>query len=465
MISQRIRGLYDLFVLVQAGLALVFYWLHLLAIERFYSEIVGQWNYLIYSVLMLLGILMEAIHRYNYDTEWFQKDLLQKHRIALRQTAFAAAPVVFFLVAAKDQGISRTFLFSFLPVLYLVLLLSSWKLPQVVANLIFDHASKDKTLLIGSSKKTLDLSDWLARKVPLGLEAVGVLCDEKLQMVGAFPVLGRVEDLERVIRREKITQVILVELPTFSIFLSKLTRQCELLGVRLLVMSDLEEKFRHQVVYMENDGRHFFGLRQEPLENPFNRAVKRSVDLAVCLPVLLFLLPPICLVVWILHRLQSRGPLFYSQTRSGLQNRPFQILKFRTMHPNQQSAARQASAQDKRIFPAGLWLRKWSIDELPQFWNVLRGEMSVVGPRPHLPEHNEYFSRMMKNYFIRSSVKPGITGLAQVRGFRGEAKEEELLKKRIESDISYLENWSLSMDLLIMVRTAWQMVFPPKSAG
>jgi lipopolysaccharide/colanic/teichoic acid biosynthesis glycosyltransferase len=105
-----------------------------------------------------------------------------------------------------------------------------------------------------------------------------------------------------------------------------------------------------------------------------------------------------------------------------------------------------------------------SLDELPQFWNVLRGEMSVVGPRPHLQEHNAWFSQVMKNYYVRSFVKPGITGLAQVRGFRGEARNEAALRQRIESDIFYLENWSLTVDLLIIARTIWQMLSPPKSA-
>ena len=112
----------------------------------------------------------------------------------------------------------------------------------------------------------------------------------------------------------------------------------------------------------------------------------------------------------------------------------------------------------------GKWLRRTSLDELPQFLNVLRGEMSLVGPRPHLIKHNEQFARVMRNYYIRSNVKPGITGLAQVRGFRGETKAEEDIIRRVESDISYLETWSLSLNLVILVRTAWQIVFPPKSA-
>jgi putative colanic acid biosynthesis UDP-glucose lipid carrier transferase len=127
-------------------------------------------------------------------------------------------------------------------------------------------------------------------------------------------------------------------------------------------------------------------------------------------------------------------------------------------------ATRQASENDDRIFPLGRLLRKTSIDEIPQFLNVLRGEMSIVGPRPHMIEHNAQFARIMANYHIRAFVKPGVTGLAQVRGFRGEARTSEDIQKRVECDIEYIERWSLTLDVMLIVQTAWQMLFPPKSA-
>jgi putative colanic acid biosynthesis UDP-glucose lipid carrier transferase len=156
--------------------------------------------------------------------------------------------------------------------------------------------------------------------------------------------------------------------------------------------------------------------------------------------------------------------VIYKQPRAGLQNQLFFIYKFRSMHLGNDDENRQASAADTRIFPAGRWFRRTSLDEIPQFLNVFRGEMSLVGPRPHLVQHNEQFARHMKSYYVRAMVKPGITGLAQVRGFRGEARSEQDIVKRIESDISYLETWSFSLDLVILARTAWQVLFPPKTA-
>jgi putative colanic acid biosynthesis UDP-glucose lipid carrier transferase len=128
------------------------------------------------------------------------------------------------------------------------------------------------------------------------------------------------------------------------------------------------------------------------------------------------------------------------------------------------NVTRQASARDERIFPAGRWLRRFSLDEMPQFLNVLRGEMSIVGPRPHLVEHNRLFAEVLDGYHFRTFIKPGITGLAQVRGFRGEARTREDLAARLKSDMLYLENWSLGLDLAIIARTIWQMFRPPKTA-
>jgi lipopolysaccharide/colanic/teichoic acid biosynthesis glycosyltransferase len=275
--------------------------------------------------------------------------------------------------------------------------------------------------------------------------------------------LGTTEDLEYVVREQDVTQVLLVELPIFPHMLQSITNICEQIGVRLIVHSDLDSRFRHPITYFEDDGFMFIGLREEPLENPFNRFLKRTLDIVVSLPFVLFVLPWTTLVVWFFQRLQSPGPIFILQPRAGLQNKPFNILKYRTMHVNQE-AAKQATKGDPRIYPAGRYFRKFSVDELPQFWNVLKGDMSVVGPRPHLQEHNEEFAAVMSNYHIRASVKPGITGLAQVRGYRGEATSEEVLVKRIQLDIYYLENWSLTVDLAIMFQTGWHMAFPPKTA-
>ena len=126
--------------------------------------------------------------------------------------------------------------------------------------------------------------------------------------------------------------------------------------------------------------------------------------------------------------------------------------------------SRQARPEDARVYPLGRWFRKLSIDEVPQFWNVLRGDMSIVGPRPHLIEHNTQFARLLENYHVRTFIKPGITGLAQVRGFRGEARDNSDIENRVACDIEYLENWNISLECAIILRTFSQLLFPPRSA-
>ena len=185
---------------------------------------------------------------------------------------------------------------------------------------------------------------------------------------------------------------------------------------------------------------------------------------ALLTPALLGVFPMLCIVVWLAQRFQSPGPLFHVQTRAGMQNRQFKILKFRTMHAHNGDVARQAKDGDSRVYGLGRWFRKLSIDEVPQFWNVLKGDMSIVGPRPHLIEHNNQFSQLMANYLVRAFVKPGITGLAQVRGYRGEAKNQSDIKNRVECDIEYLENWNLSLECGIILRTCAQIIVPPRTA-
>jgi putative colanic acid biosynthesis UDP-glucose lipid carrier transferase len=270
--------------------------------------------------------------------------------------------------------------------------------------------------------------------------------------------------LEKVIHERGITQVILLEFPMLTPANQAVIRICDQLGVRLFILSDLEERLKHSVTFFEDGGYRFLGLREEPLENPLNRFLKRAIDLTISIPVMLVVFPVVALIVYVAQRIQSPGPLFHVQQRAGMQNRAFQIYKFRTMRPDHNEVAVQARAEDKRVYPMGKWFRKLSLDEIPQFWNVLLGDMSIVGPRPHLIEHNNQFARLMENYHVRAFVKPGITGLAQVRGFRGEARDNSDIENRVSCDIEYLENWNISLECGIIIRTFFQLLAPPRSA-
>jgi len=408
----------------------------------------------------VLGVTLETLSRSK--NSFLQNELLRPHRLSLRQTAASIGLLVLYLVAAKDAFISRVFLFNFVPWLYIALLFSHYYLPSILTRGIFRR--DDKTALIGSSQRAAQLREWLQRKSEIGLRTVGLISDEDTIDNGGIPLLGRRDELERIVHDHGITQIILLEFPLFAEANQNVIQICDQLGIRLLILSDLEERLRHSVTHFEDGGFRFIGLREEPLENPLNRFLKRLIDIAIALPVMVFVFPVLALIVWIAQRLQSPGPLFHVQNRAGMQNRQFKIYKFRTMHANNGELSRQASAEDERVYPLGKWFRKLSLDEVPQFWNVLRGDMSIVGPRPHLIEHNREFSKFLSNYHVRTFVKPGITGLAQVRGFRGEARNTADIENRVACDIEYLENWNLSLECAIILRTFGHLLRPPRSA-
>jgi lipopolysaccharide/colanic/teichoic acid biosynthesis glycosyltransferase len=276
-------------------------------------------------------------------------------------------------------------------------------------------------------------------------------------------VLGSIDQFAEICAASEISNAILLELCEPQLTRS-LLGQCQQRGIRLLIVNDLAEQLRHPITCVVDEGINLITIHEEPLENPFNRVLKRAFDLLLAALVIVFIMPWLIAFVWLCQRLQSSGPLWHRQKRAGLQNRPFEILKFRTMHTVASDETVQATVGDARVFPAGRWLRRFSLDEMPQFLNVWRGEMSVVGPRPHLVEHNRQFAEVTAEYHLRTLIKPGITGLAQVRGFRGEARTPEDIAARLQSDLIYLENWSLALDFGIVLRTVWQMLRPPPTA-
>lgn len=186
--------------------------------------------------------------------------------------------------------------------------------------------------------------------------------------------------------------------------------------------------------------------------------IKNTFDLLFAF-ILLTILLPFLLLVSILIKTTSEGPIIFKQERYGLDGKKFNIFKFRTMkiEINNSNVIKQAQKNDSRITQIGKFLRKWSIDELPQLINILRGEMSFVGPRPHASQHNEFYRKQILGYMQRHAFKPGITGLAQVEGYRGETASIEDMKKRVQADLKYLKNWNVGLDLIILIKTLWNI--------
>ena len=196
-------------------------------------------------------------------------------------------------------------------------------------------------------------------------------------------------------------------------------------------------------------------LRQIPIDSPFNQFVKRSFDLALSLFIIIGILSWLTPILAIIIKLESKGPVFFKQRRNGLDYKEFYCYKFRSMRPNPEAHLYQIRKGDPRVTRIGKFIRKTSIDELPQFINVLKGEMSVVGPRPHMVSHTHMYAEKIDKFMVRHFIKPGITGLAQVSGYRGEVEDDNFITNRVKYDIFYLENWSLLLDLKIVFQTIY----------
>jgi putative colanic acid biosysnthesis UDP-glucose lipid carrier transferase len=205
-------------------------------------------------------------------------------------------------------------------------------------------------------------------------------------------------------------------------------------------------------------------LRGDPLEDMGNRIKKRFLDILLSGVVTILILSWLVPIMAILIKIESRGPVFFKQLRSGKNDIPFYCLKFRSMQMNEDADTRSASKNDKRVTRIGAFIRKTSLDEFPQFINVLLGEMSIVGPRPHMVNQSNKFSKIVDHYMTRQFLKPGITGWAQINSYRGEIQDQQQIVGRVAKDLWYYENWNLWLDIKIIFLTVYQVFLGDKHA-
>ncbi len=222
----------------------------------------------------------------------------------------------------------------------------------------------------------------------------------------------------------------------------------------LKFIPDNKEIFSKKLKYEYYDYIPILSLREIPLQEPIYKFLKRVFDIIFSSSVIIFILSWLTPLVAILIKLESKGPVFFKQARNGFNYKEFYCYKFRSMTPNSEANFYQATRGDQRITNIGKFIRKTSIDELPQFFNVLFGDMSVVGPRPHMVSHTDMYAKRIDKFMVRHFVKPGITGLAQISGYRGEVETDKDIIGRVKFDIFYIENWSLLLDLKIIFKTA-----------
>lgn len=422
-------------------------------------------NFRLYLVGVLVASVSMTRHMRGAAGRYGMYTIGETLRLTTNQMMRLMLAMFAIVFATKDTTVSRAFLGFFLGVSSVALVAANFILPKLLAFL-FERESVYRSVIVAQGPVALRLRSWLANSAQIGEKLHGYIAESPCAGDHGLEWLGRPADLLRLVREHAIDQILVDQTLAGTASDQRLVEACELAGVRVRYFVDIHALLPATVSGVEQAGGYTFANSSpEPLDNPACRLCKRLLDVAIALPVVLFVLPPLVLVTALVQAVQSPGPVLYSQWRSGFNRRRFRIYKLRTMRvAGNEDHARQATRGDARVYPFGRFLRSSSLDELPQFLNVLIGDMSVSGPRPHLLEHDELFAQRVRTYRKRHLVKPGITGLAQMKGYRGEVTQSSDIFRRVRYDMLYISKWSLGMDLRIIASTIKQVLFPPSKA-
>lgn len=421
-------------------------------------------TFIFLSVILTLCWLLS-----NLLVSAYQVDKLGTYRKII-YNAFKAGLVyaILILVLLSLMGVRQSFLLdaSLIGELYFATFIPVVLLRCVMLRFyrFYRHLSfnQTKVIIIGCTMQGIRLYEFFVKNPSLPHKFMGFFDEQKpfdLQLSGAYK--GDLEDVKEYCLKNDIKEIYYT-LPNHRIYLTDLAHFADQHFIYLGIVPDMggmdfigKRKIDTQLY---DDGKiPILSSRNVPLRLMVNAHVKRAFDIAFSSVVLLVLSITLFPIIALAIKLESKGPVFFAQLRPGKYNRLFWCYKFRTMRVNNE-IEKQATKDDQRITRVGKFLRKTSLDELPQFFNVLKGDMSVVGPRPNMISQLDYYSREIREYPLRHFITPGITGYAQVKGYRGETQEVYLMEKRVQYDLWYIENWSFQFDLQIIGQTVINMI-------
>lgn len=326
------------------------------------------------------------------------------------------------------------------------------------------YTTKRAALIVGGGwladyvAEQINANPWIAENVIGRIRVPSEDQDNKERYAGKLPVLGLLEDIDRILVTKEIKTVYIVTGLSASVVMERLHFTLLDRSINIHWIPNIFSLTLINYNVKELAGIPLITLSESPLSG--RALLIKNIEDKLLASLALLLASPIMIAAAISVRLNSPGPIFFLQKRTGWDGKEFSIWKFRTMyvHGPEEGVVKQATKDDPRVTSVGRLLRRTSIDELPQLFNVILGSMSLVGPRPHAVQHNDLYSRKIDAYLSRHRIKPGITGLAQVRGFRGETQDLSLMAERVKNDIEYINNWSLLLDLSILFRTVFSLV-------
>lgn len=404
--------------------------------------------FIIFSNLVWF-ILSQALTIYDIDRTQSRfktlKDILTVLVIHL-------CSISFYIVVTESNYIGRELLLTFYLLMAPAVLAARFSVLHMLRLLRRSGFNYRNVVIVGQNQRAQDLRRFFELNPEYGYRFQGFFAPKDLAEEDSLKAL------DALIEEKDVDEIYLSLKDDSGSYLKSLMHLAEYRSIKLKLVPDLSGISVHDIRLNYYEQLPIVSFRREPINQPINILLKRSFDVVFALAVLVLVGSWLFPLIALLIRINSRGPIFFRQRRSGLNGAEFLCWKFRTMYVNEQADTRQATRNDSRITPIGRFLRRTNLDELPQFINVLLGDMSVVGPRPHMIKHTEQYSQLIDNYMIRHLIKPGVTGLAQVMGYRGETRDDWEMKGRVKLDIFYIENWSFWLDLRVVYLTVSQMV-------
>lgn len=408
------------------------------------NEVILCWNvtYLL-SVLLVNPIAQNRLSRPEQVAARVFKTGLLQQLLFISSIAFLGSKLLTVPLALAQVAITLVLLF--------VSRMLSRELIKMIRRL---GRSSRKVVYVGSSSNVVELYKNMGKELSTGYRIIGYFDDAASENYGEkLPYLGTVSDVIGYLEKNQIDQLYCALPSTRSNEVREILTYCENHLVRFYSVPNVRNYVRRKMNMEFINDVPVLSIREEALRYPLNRALKRAFDIVFSLLFICTIFIPILIVVSIIIKIKSPGPIFFKQKRNGLNGKEFMCYKFRSMKVNADADKVQATENDPRKYPFGDFMRRTNIDELPQFLNVLKGDMSIVGPRPHMLKHTEEYSALINRYMVRHFAKPGITGWAQVQGCRGETKELWQMEERIEKDIWYIEHWTFWLDLRIIYLT------------
>ncbi|MDR2916652.1 MAG: undecaprenyl-phosphate glucose phosphotransferase [Tannerella sp.] len=381
-------------------------------------------------------------------------------KIVQRSFYFVTIFIFLFAICLTFLNVGND-LATFIVIYYLasLLIFSLWRvLVRIMVKTYRRKGYNAKNIIIvGAGKNGMELYQVIKTDLAYGFNVLGFFDDNTILKDILPNYLGRINQIEEYVKNHDIDEIYCTIPGTNSEKISELLNFAEKNMIRFYIIPEFYRNVKKSMILEVMESIPLLTIRTEPLQSPYNRFIKRCFDIVFSAAVLVTVFPLLYIIAGTFIKFSSKGPILFKQKRNGLYGKVFECYKFRTMRINKEADKQQAIKDDPRTTKVGSFLRHTNLDEFPQFINVLKGDMSVVGPRPHMLKHTEQYSILIDKYMIRHLVKPGITGWAQITGYRGETRTLEQMEGRVKRDVWYLENWSFFLDLKIIVVTIINM--------